>query len=131
MLKVGNWYTRQEIHDLCGGEIQSYLPQVKGKIVCGCFTRKYNPHTPDEIFVGKSPRVVKKVEMLSHQGGSIPVFVKDTSLVGKRKEIWEYFGLYEFKALLNDPETLIDAERRSGRHGELTYVLRLKRIDEI
>lgn len=131
MLKVGNWYTRQEIYEICGGEIQSYLPQLKGEIVCGCFTRKYNPSVPNEIFVGKRPKVMNKAKMLSQQVGAIPVFVKDSSLVGKQKEIWEYFGRYKFIALLNDQETLLDAERSSGRHGDLAYVLRLKRTDEI
>ena len=130
MFKIGHYYTRKEIYDVCGGEIQSYLPQVNGKIVCGCFTRKYNPNTPNEVFVGKPPKVQKKAKMLSQQGNSIPVFIKDTSLVGKQKEIWEYFGLYNCTALLDDKKTLLDAERRSGRHGELAYVLRLKNIDE-
>lgn len=32
MLQVGSKYTRDEIHELLGGDKQSYLPQKNGKL---------------------------------------------------------------------------------------------------
>lgn len=44
-------YTRDQIHNLLGGETQTYLPQRGNQIVCGCFDQSENPKAPDEILV--------------------------------------------------------------------------------
>lgn len=125
-LDIGNWYTRQDIHEICGGEIQSYLPQVSGKIVCGCFTKDFNPDAPAEIQVGNLPKVVKKAKIFAQQNTAVPVFMKDKSLLGKTKKIWEYYGLYVCEQLLDDKESLQAAEQKSQRFNELALILRLK-----
>ncbi len=127
-LREGEWYTRQEIREACGGEIQSYLPQYSGEIVCGCFTKNFNPDAPGEIQVGKPPKVVKKARILAEQSSAIPVFLKEKKRIGKMKEIWEYCGLYVFDGLIQDEELLRKAEEKSGRHGKLEALLRLKKV---
>ncbi len=40
-------YTREEIHEMLGGDMQSYLPHKDGKVVCGCFRLDTNPDAPN------------------------------------------------------------------------------------
>ncbi len=70
--EVGKSYSRDLIQIELRGEIQSYLTQFKGKIVAGCFVRKMNPDAPDEIQVGKEPKVTSKAELFSKQSEPIP-----------------------------------------------------------
>jgi hypothetical protein len=126
---VGDHYMRRAIHEkVGGGEEQSYLPQQNGKIIAGFFKLERNPGAPREIQVGKGPRNVRKAELLAEQDDKrIPVFMKRTDL-RKTNKPWQYHGEYEFSELLNDSSTLKEAEEKSGRHGGLTYVLRLKQV---
>ena len=71
-------------------------------------------------------KVVEKAETLSCQEDSrIPVFTKSD---GRGSE-WTYRGVYEFKELIDDAYALARAGRKSDRT-ELTYLLRLRRIDQ-
>lgn len=128
---VGTLYSREKIREaLGGGELRTYLPQRDGQIIAGCFGRKRNPEAPREIQVGKGPQNIRKAELLAEQPEKhIPVFVKRTDLKNTDK-LWEYYGLYAFRQLLNDRQTLAQAEEKSGRHGKLTYVLRLEPVAE-
>lgn len=130
---IGGLYARRDVHEvLGGGEPQSYLPQVKGqnRIAAGLFKRDKNPEVPNEIQVGRGVRNVKKAELLSRQGDDpIPVFVKRTNL-RMTDRIWQFYGMYKFKELLDNKSTLRQAEQKSGRHNELTYVLRLERVSD-
>ena len=60
---VGERYSRKEIHEALGGELQSYLPQYGGRVVAGWFLRKRNPEAPGEIQTGERPRNTKKAEI--------------------------------------------------------------------
>ena len=88
---LGEYYTRQQIHDVVGGELVSYLPSVNRKIVAGCFTFVLNPDLPYKILVGDAPLVVQKAKMLCEQEEPIPVFSK----IEKNK--WEYIGCFRAK----------------------------------
>jgi hypothetical protein len=131
--KVGELYSRNEVHEkIGGGEPRTYLPQIKGenRIAAGLFGRERNPEAPREIQVGKGPQNKKKAELLAKQGDkAIPVFVKRPDLKNTDK-VWEHYGVYKFKELLNDKDTLSKAEEKSGRHGQLIYVLRLEPVSE-
>jgi hypothetical protein len=85
---IGQYYTRKQIQHTLGGGIQSYLPHVNGRVVCGCFTSKLNPSAPYEVLVGAAPDVVKYAKVLANQAEAIPVFMKQSS------NHWEYIGLY-------------------------------------
>ena len=88
MLTIGQRYSRQDIHDDLGGELDSYLPQRGGRIVCGCFNLDTNPDAPTVILAGDGPQIMNKAQQLCAQGGTIPVFIKrDTNL-------WESMGDY-------------------------------------
>ena len=51
-------YTRAVIHELLGGDLESYLPHINGQVVCGCFKVSANPNAPEEILVGGEENVV-------------------------------------------------------------------------
>jgi HNH endonuclease len=88
-LKIGTPYTRDEIHDLLGGDKQSYLPHVGGRIVCGCFDLTLNKAAPIEIDVGNAPKVLESARRLVEAGNAIPVFLKE------RVKRWRYEGMYQ------------------------------------
>ncbi|MDQ3658911.1 MAG: hypothetical protein M3338_04480 [Actinomycetota bacterium] len=126
---VGELYSRTIIHEtLGGGEPQTYLPQHNGQIIAGCFGRTRNPEAPEEIQIGKGPQNVRKAELLARQPGKhVPVFIKRTDVKDTEK-VWQYYGVYKFKELFDDSGVLSEAENKSGRFGELTYVLRLEKL---
>ena len=125
--KIGKRYFRRDIATVLRGDWVSYLPQSKGQVVCGCFTFDHNTGAPEEVQVGNAPKVTQKAELLASQPlKRIPVFLK---MEGKGPQ-WEYSGVYEFIELTNDRSAIKSAEKRSGRHGELSYILRLKKVSE-
>jgi len=125
-ITVGDFFTRHEIHEMLGGEIQSYLPQKNGQIVCGCFTQSYNPDAPVEIQVGNLPKVVEKAKLLATQRSPFPVFIKDKARIGKSERIWRYCGRFMFDSLVDDRKLVQTAEKKSGRQGEVAFLLRLR-----
>jgi hypothetical protein len=126
---VGNFYTRNEIQTDLGGEIQSYLPQRAKRIVAGCFRRDHNPYAPLEVQAGSEPKVVRKAETLAAQADKrIPVFVKERGK-GTPPAVWEYKGIYEFYEVVDDAAALASAEADSERHGELSCLLRFRKVE--
>ena len=73
----GTAYTRQQIRQGVGGSsVQTYLPRLKGRVLCACLNGPMNL-VPDVIYVGKLPNTIKTAEMLCQQGDDLPVFVKE------------------------------------------------------
>ena len=118
-------YTRTDIQHMVGGEMQTYLPQRDGVILAGCFIiDKMNPSAPAEVQAGNLPRVAAKALLLSQQPNTkFPVFLK------QKRSNRDYFfkGYFKFKSISNSHEAIVAAEARSGRHGELSYVIQLQR----
>ena len=118
---VGTCYTRDDIHKALGGETEHYLPQSGGRIVAGCFDPRKNPDAPQEVQVGHGPRRERKARLLAEQEiRRIPVFLKRGS------NEWQYQGEYEFVGLSISSEEIEAAEAKSGRHGEIVCLLRLR-----
>ncbi len=126
----GEMYSREEIHEVLGGDLQSYLPQKDGKIVCGCFRRDrrgpydgWNPEAPKEVLVGDAPVVKAKAKLLSQQGDPICVFIK------KAPRRWEYVGFYRCRpgSYSEDPGLRKRKEAESGRKG-LASVFSLEKV---
>ena len=95
MFKLGETYTRAEIHELLGGSIQSFLPTVQGRVVCACLTKKMNPGAPFIILVGSKPRVLQAGLTLAEQSAPIPVFLKEAP------NAWMYNGLFSVLRVSN------------------------------
>lgn len=123
LFEVGKTYRRHQIHCKLGGEIKSYLPQSRGRIVCGCFQHTLDPKAPYEILVGDAPTLKQKAEMLCQQGGAIPVFIK------QQKGRWEYKGLFRVKKHSTDPKEIRRKQQESGRE-DITCVIYLELVSE-
>lgn len=110
---------------MVGGEIQTYLPQNEGKILAGCFNLELNPDCPSQIQAGNAYTVRRKAELLIKQPENIfPVFIKKT----KKDSVYEYIGQFRCISGTNKQSVLNDAEARSGRFGELSYVFSLEPV---
>ncbi|MEW5857739.1 MAG: hypothetical protein AB1861_10220 [Cyanobacteriota bacterium] len=109
LFEVGKTYTRYQIHSALGGELQTYLPQRAGKIVCGCFKPTLDSKAPDEVLVEDSPKVKQKAEMLCQQGSAIPVFLK------LHRARWKYMGMFRVKKHSVDLEEIRRKQQESGR----------------
>ena len=118
-------YTRTDIKNQLGGEVQTYLPQNKKIILAGCFTvDNMNPDAPDIIQAGNAPKVAAKAVLLSNQPESFPVFLKQKS----SDKHYFFEGYFKFKDISNDAAVIAAAELRSGRFDELSYVFELQRV---
>lgn len=107
---IGEFYTRDYIHAILGGEKVTYLPQKSGKIVCGCFTPKLGPEVPNRVLVAANKRnVKKKAEILIQQMEPIPVFVKQAA------NKWQYRGQYIVKSYSTDFEELRELAQQAKR----------------
>ncbi len=93
MFKIGEAYTRKQIHEQLGGSVQSFLPTVDGEVVCACLSRDMNPKAPHVVLVGNKPIVMKSAEQFSRQTTSIPVFIKEAS------NEWVCVGEYTVKKI--------------------------------
>lgn len=126
---VDEFYTRAAIQADLGGEIQSYLPQRANRIVAGCFGCSLNPKAPLEVQAGNEPKVVRKAKTLEAQVDKrIPVFLKERGK-GRPPAVWRYKGIYELCEIVDDAAVLASAAAVSKRHGELSYLLRFRRIE--
>jgi hypothetical protein len=121
---IGNYYSRRQIHETLGGEIETFLPQRYGQIVCACLTEELGPDVPNTVLVGDAPRVVEKANLLLTQTKPIPVFVK--------REIskWQYAGKYLAKGFSKAPLVIQKAQEASGRDG-IAMVLYLQNAEKV
>ncbi len=97
-LELGNFYDRQEISEMLGGNYQHYLPHTNGDVVCGCFDPVKNPNAPKEVLVGKSRDIEKYAKRIVEQNSPISVFIKRGS------KQFEFIGNYLAKRYSDDPE---------------------------
>ncbi|HFD4028532.1 hypothetical protein HJ124_15360 [Vibrio parahaemolyticus] len=125
MLIPGNTYTREEIQGEVGGEMPTYLPQNNNRILAGCFNEELNPNCPNEVQVKDTSQRNRKAELLMNQQDNIfPVFVKPTSA----DKLYRYIGTFRCIGGSDETQVLKEAEERSGRHGDLSYVLYLEQV---
>jgi len=117
--ELGRYYTRSEIHEIIGGgSKQSYLPQLNGKILAGCFDPKKNSKAPYEIDAGRGEIVLEGAKLLATGGYPIPVFLK------RKSYQWEYVGdfiCYEYR---DKPEDLYPNKPRRPDAAAVIYLTR-------
>ena len=111
-------YTRKEIHDQLGGSIQSYLPSVKGHVVCACINRKYNPDAPRVILVGTGKGIERDGAMLASQKQAVPVFIK----LGTNA--WIFHGHFRVKRSSQQRSEI--AKHQGGRDSDVTRIIYLE-----
>lgn len=122
-LEFGAEYTRQELHARLGGGLHDVLPHVRGRVVCGCFDVRRNPHAPFVVLPGFGPGIERWAHVFATQREAVPCFLRRP---GKR---WEYVGDYRVRALSQDPDEIEEWSRLSGREGTVSMVLHLEEAD--
>lgn len=128
---LGQCYTRQEISDKLGGSIQSYLPTVDERVVCGCFNRRENPEAPKEILFGNagaSPDINRCADLVFAQGQKgqeIPVFVKVST------NNWKYIGDFLCVGITRDPRIVDLKKKQHPDRGEFHGLLRFEPVSEV
>ena len=76
MFEINKNYTREFIHQVCGGNKQAFLPTKNGKVVAACLRMDLNPQAPDVIICNSSASANAAGRTLSEQRDAIPVFIK-------------------------------------------------------
>jgi hypothetical protein len=109
IFKEGKFYSRREIHEQLGGELEGYLPSSKGLIVCACFTPNLNPRAPEVILVGMGKKVMDRARTFADQVNPVPVFMKEGV------NSWRFEGMYVCKGWATDVATIQRELINSGR----------------
>ena len=122
-LEFGATYTRQEIHARLGGGLHDFLPHVRGRIVCGCFDARRNPHAPFVVLPGFGPGIERWAHVFARQEEAVPCFLRRP---GRQ---WEYVGEYRVRAMSEDPDEIAEWSRLAGREGTVSMVLHLEEAD--
>ncbi|OWY39992.1 hypothetical protein CEK28_04435 [Xenophilus sp. AP218F] len=122
MFEMGKVYTREEIHAAVGGNKHSYLPRKKGKVVAACLRPDLNPDAPNVILCNACPPERAAGEQLAGQGGTIPVFVKEST------SSWKYQGLFRVVGTDTHPDVCAPfAANSAWTRGQIKRVIRLEK----
>ena len=120
--RIGDVYTRREISEAVGADVQHFLSTKDGQVVAGCFRPDWNPSAPEEVLVwrGKDPEQAAK--MVAEQEEPIPVFLF-TEIGG-----WRFAGNYRCMGISRDRELCRQKERQRLRPRRVVAVLWFKRV---
>ncbi len=118
---LGGIYTRAEIHAALGGGMQSYLPHVGGRVVCGCFNPVLNPDAPDVVLPGFGPGIERWAAVFASQVVGVPCFLK------RATNVWEYVGEFRVRERDTRPEEIQRWAAVAGR----TDVSMVLHLDEV
>jgi hypothetical protein len=119
--QLAQHYTRQEIHDAVGGNVEQYLPTKDGRVVCGAFRPDANPDAPMIVLAGQSPRIRQAAEQFAKQTETVPIFLK------REPNRWQYVGRFRVQRSSTDAADIACQEKRASRHGKISMVLFLER----
>ncbi len=109
MFEHGISYTREQIHAQVGGNMQSFLPHVDGRVVAACLRLDYDPDAPAVLLVGAGKGIEQAADILVAQRSPVPVFLK----LGTGD--WKYVGEYAVERSSQDAADLAAQAKRSGR----------------
>ena len=79
MFELNKDYSRENIHQLVGGNKESFLPALRGKIVAACLRPDLNPKAPEYIVCSSGSAARAAGNTLSRQAEPIPVFIRQDS----------------------------------------------------
>jgi hypothetical protein len=118
-LVIGQLCSREEVARHLGGGHETYLPQLNGRVVGGCFDPKVNPDAPSIVLVGNGPITKAAGRQFASQTQYVPVFMK------RDNKQWEYIGNYRASRSDDTAKTLNEQIQRTGRT-DITRVLYLE-----
>ncbi len=122
MFEIGKNYTREDIHTVCGGNKQSFLPTSKGKVVAACLRPDLNPQAPEVILCSSGAAARAVGTTLARQVDPIPVFIKRTA------DRFRYVGQFVASESLTAPlDCAPYARHTSFTAGQISRVIKLRR----
>jgi hypothetical protein len=122
MFEQGKDYTREDIHTICGGNKQSFLPTKNGKVVAACLRRDLNPQAPDVIICNSGAAARAAGRTLAQQSDAIPVFIEQSTT------LLRFVGHYKVDASLVTPVDCAPYARdTSFTSNQISRVLKMKR----
>ncbi len=118
--RIGNTYSRRQISDVLGGQLQDYLPTCDGRVVCGCFKpeKRWNPDAPGEVVFGSGPRVERAARLAVATDEPIPIFI-----FTKSSGSWKYVGDHRCMGVSFRRALCLEKERSNPDRGEIVGVL--------
>jgi len=123
MFEIGKDYTREQIHRVCGGSKQAFLPTKNGKVVAVCLRPDLNPGAPDTIVCSSSAAARAAGRTLAAQTDPVPVFIRSAT------DKYRYAG--DFTAagsLTTPPDCAPYVVNSSFTLGQVSRVVKLKRV---
>ena len=116
----GKAYSKDQVGSILGCEMNGYLPNKDGRVICATVTKSYNPDAPDIILPGCGPQIERWGKVFCGQKNPVPIFVKASG------SDWIYVGNYYVARWSAAPEQLAEQKRRSGRR-DISKVLYLEK----
>ncbi|MFZ6864130.1 hypothetical protein ACO0K7_15970 [Undibacterium sp. Ji67W] len=122
MFEMNKSYSREDIHNACGGDIQSFLPIKNGKVVAACIRPERNLLAPDVIICNNGSAARAAGKTLAKQAEAIPVFIKLDS------ELFKYVGDFSASESLTTPIECAPYAQKSGLSiSEVSRVIKMTR----
>lgn len=121
----GRSYTRRDIHNEVGGNLQQYMPSVAGRVVAVCINPapQLQPFPPRQIFVGAGSITRARAKRLSLQDEPVPVFIKQAP-----KE-WIFEGYWRPARYVDEPRAVALEAEAAGVTRPVAAVLWLERYE--
>lgn len=113
-------YTRLQIKEVLDGETKGFLPMEKGRVLYGCFRRKFNPDAPEILLPGDLSRITEPAERFCRQSFPIPIFLCEEG------ENWSYQGDYSVESWTENPKEVAIHNQRTNR-ADISRVIFLKK----
>ena len=122
MFEQGKNYSREDIHVICGGNKQSFLPAKNGKIVAACLRPDLNPQAPDVIICNSGAAARAAGRTLAHQTEAIPVFIEQSA------DQLRYVGQYKVtQSLTTQVECAPHVQGTGFKSSQISRVLKMQR----
>ncbi|PWK37916.1 hypothetical protein C7417_1780 [Cupriavidus plantarum] len=124
MFEIGKDYTREQIHSVCGGSKQAFLPTKNGKVVAICLRPELNPGAPEAIVCSSSAATRAAGRTLASQKEAVPVFIKGAT------DRYRYAGQFTAAGSLTTPPDCAPYVVNSGfTLGQISRVVRMERVN--
>jgi hypothetical protein len=122
MFEIGKDYTREEIHTVCGGNKQAFLPIKNGKVVAACLRPDLNPQAPEVILCNSGSAARAAGRTLAAQHDAIPVFMEQTT------DRLRYVGLFTVAGSSTAPADWVSYVKDSSfKSNQISRIIKLKR----
>jgi hypothetical protein len=122
---IGQFYDRQQIHEMFGGNTQSALPFAGGKAVAGCYDPKMNPKAPEEILVGVGRFKQHYSKHAAENNLILPIFLK------RANREYEFVGYYRAETYSTDRKEIKEKIEESYRDEvDVAAVLYFKKVEK-